>query len=56
MQKSTNSADIGQALLKCYEPAIHGTTAATVLRAPWIVLCHGAISSDADPDAKSQEE
>jgi hypothetical protein len=50
-----NSADIGQALLKVREPAIHPTVAA-ILRAPWIILGFGTISNADNAEANSQDE
>jgi len=51
-----NSADIGQTLLKTCKPAILGTGAVAILRAPWIILGFGAISKANDSDANSQRE
>jgi hypothetical protein len=51
-----NSADIGQALLKSREPAIHATAAAAILRAPGIILGLGACSDADDTDENSQHE
>ncbi len=49
----TNSADIGQALLDSRKPAILGTAAVAVLRAPRIILGFGARSNAKDSDANS---
>ena len=51
-----NTTDIGQALLKTCKPAILGTGAVAILRAPWIILGFGAISKANDSDANSQRE
>jgi hypothetical protein len=50
-----NSADLGQALLKSREPAIHATVAA-ILRAPGVILGVSGLFSAEDTDANSQHE
>jgi hypothetical protein len=45
--EAANAADVGQALLKSREPAIHATVAA-ILRAPGIALRFGRFFNDDD--------
>jgi hypothetical protein len=47
-------ADSGQALLKCCEPAIHGTT--FVYSAPWIILCLGGSGEHGRRDCTKYEQ
>jgi hypothetical protein len=51
-----NSADIGQALLKSREPAIHAIAAGAILRTPGIILGLGTCSNADDTDENSQHE
>jgi hypothetical protein len=48
-------ADLGKALLKIREPAIHSAVAA-VLCTPWIILRFGRFFNADDADANSQHE
>jgi hypothetical protein len=54
--EAANAADVGQALLKSREPAMHATVAA-ILRAPGIALRFGRFFNDDDnTDANSQHK